>query len=234
MELAFDYSYDPSATPSKQVLVVLSHGSNISSLPVVFQQGWEAVRLMPTAVGNDIQGSLEDFSKVADAQFDAIYAPQNLKAIPAHLVLPVLSEIRRCLKEGGFLVASVPDLMKLAELITQHKLEDTLYESKIGPITPHDMLFGPTALISQGLPHTEHRTGFTALTLGRKLKAAGFYNIQVYRRDLEVVAQAYNINDPNAKREEKIAIHDPNQKDTSVLPDQLDMPPRAIDPEKRT
>ncbi|MBN8530867.1 MAG: class I SAM-dependent methyltransferase [Alphaproteobacteria bacterium] len=234
MELAFDYSYTPGAEPLKKVLVVSSHGNNIIALPQVFQQGWDTVKLTPGGTGNDIPGSLEDFSQVPDGAFDAVFAPQNLKALPAHRVIPALGEMRRCLKEGGFLLASAPDLMKLAEFITQHRLEETLYESKIGPITPLDMLFGPTALISQGVPHMEHRTGFTALTLGRKLKAAGFFNIQIYRKDLEVVAQGFNITDPNAKREEKIAIHDPNQKDPNVLTDELDVPPKEIDPEKRT
>ncbi len=54
-------------------------------------------------------------------------------------------------------------------------IEDVLYTSPVGPITPHDVLYGYGVEIERsGQDFYAHKTGFTEKSLFRMLEQAGF------------------------------------------------------------
>jgi hypothetical protein len=71
-------------------------------------------------------------------------------------------------------------LQQIAEFVVADKLEETMYESPAGPISPRDCLFGLGTAIASGNTHMAHRTGFTAKSLRRQLNAAGFTEIKTW------------------------------------------------------
>jgi hypothetical protein len=78
----------------------------------------------------------------------------------------------------------------VAALIAQGKLEEVAYVSPAGPIAPLDICYGFRAAIERGNTFMAHRTGFTAQTLGQKLHAAGFAEIQLERGNFALWGRA--------------------------------------------
>jgi hypothetical protein len=83
-----------------------------------------------------------------------------------------------------------PDIESIAFLILNHGLDHVAYTSPIGPITPHDMLYGHTASIQRGRTFMAHNTGFTCASLGQHLLDAGFPVVLVKREGLALWAVA--------------------------------------------
>jgi protein O-GlcNAc transferase len=88
------------------------------------------------------------------------------------------------LKPDGFLVVTCPDLQTVCALVAEDKLNDILYQSPAGPITPLDVLYGHGAALQAGHLYMAHRCGFTLKTLTAALQAAGFKTIAGRRRTL--------------------------------------------------
>jgi len=140
------------------------------------QQDWREVRLdIDPAAKPDLLGSLTDMSGlVPTASFDAVWASHSLEHLYAHEVPLALSEFKRILKPDGFAVITSPDLETIASLVIEHGLDHVAYESPLGPITPHDMLFGHSSSIRRGMSFMAHHSGFTCDSLAKLLLAAGF------------------------------------------------------------
>lgn len=140
---------------------------------------WAEVRLdIDPNVKPDIVASITDMKGVADASVDAVWSSHNLEHLFAHEVPVCLREFHRVLKPGGYALITLPDIQEIAKLIAEDKLEDTAYVSAAGPIAPIDMVFGYRPAIAGGNVFMAHRTAFTAKTLGRALKAAGFVQVR--------------------------------------------------------
>src|SRR5262249_45372388 len=92
-----------------------------------------------------------------------------------------------------------------------------------GPVSALDMLYGFGRAIARGNAFMAHRTGFTAETLGRKLKEAGFTSIQLKRDRYDLWATGYKLPKGHPQSSDKIVILDPSRK--PGLPDELDQPP---------
>jgi len=136
-------------------------------------------------------GSITDMSAVPDASMDAIWSSHNLEHLNSFDVPTALAEFRRVLKPTGFALISLPDMLAIAQQVVNDALDDTLYMSPAGPISPLDMIFGHQAAIKAGNHYMAHRTAFTATTLGNALTEAGFEEVRVHegtRWDLWAIA----------------------------------------------
>lgn len=197
------------ATPAKRKVLHVGCGlPSPDKLHAAFTDGtWQEIRFdINPDVEPDIVGSLTDMSKVADASMDAIWSSHNIEHLFAHEVPIALKEFYRVTREGGLVLITLPDAQKLAEYIAQGKLEDTLYKSPIGPITPLDILFGHRGKIANGNPYMAHKTAFTAATLGLRIREAGYVNVIVRRDGLNLWAIGYKVEDPSKAKNTQIQL----------------------------
>jgi len=174
----------------KRVLHVGCGPPGPNQVPVRYRgDDWREVRYdIDPGVEPDIVGSIVDMSPVASGSVDAIWSSHNLEHVYAHEVPLVIGEFYRVLRPAGEALITLPDLQAIAEFIVQDKLEDTAYVSPAGPITPLDVVYGYGKAIKQGNEFMAHRTGFTAKTLGAKLRRAGFRDVTLERKDLALWA----------------------------------------------
>jgi SAM-dependent methyltransferase len=130
----------------------------------------------------DVVGDMVDMRDVVPTEsVDAVWSSHNIEHVFAHEVQLVLGEFVRVLRPGGFVLITTPDLQRAAERIASGRLEEPLYESEGGPITPLDMVYGHGRAVADGFREMAHRTGYTARTLERKLLDAGFERVRVRR-----------------------------------------------------
>lgn len=154
---------------------------------------WRELRLdldPDPALRTDIVASIVDMSPVGSETVDAVWSSHNLEHVFVHEVPLVLAEFRRVLRPGGFALVTVPNLQYVASALAKGRLEDPLFETEAGPITPLDMLYGNTRWISEGNEFMAHRTGFTARTMTQKLRDAGFDEVNVRQAGDQLVARA--------------------------------------------
>jgi hypothetical protein len=167
---------ETSLTPKR----VLSAGSGPVSArqlhPAFRTDCWEEVRFdIDPQVEPDIVGSITDMSELIPSQsFDSVWSSHSLEHLYAHDVSRALGEFRRILRADGFALITTPDIETIASMILEHGLDHVAYTSPMGPITPHDMLFGHSASIQRGSTFMAHNTGFTCTSLGQHLLDAGF------------------------------------------------------------
>ena len=160
--------------------------------PMFQRPPWRELRLdIDARVNPDFVCSITDMDQVADASVDAVWSSHNLEHLHRHEVPRALSEFHRVLRPGGLLLLTLPDLQKVAELVGADGLEDEVYMSPSGPITPLDMIFGHTASLAQGDMYMAHKTGFTAKTLQALLIASGFEEVALQRTGFDLWARGY-------------------------------------------
>ncbi len=135
----------------------------------------------------DIVADITGMPEVPSASVDAIWSSHNIEHVFAYQVPRVFEEFVRVLRPGGVALITTPDLQRAAERIASGRLDDPLYVSPAGPVTPLDMVYGHGREIARGFEHMAHRTGFTARTLERGLREAGFADVRV-RREREDLA----------------------------------------------
>ena len=159
----------------KTLLNVGCGWSNISQIKGFDNDNWKEIRLdINNAVKPDIIGTLTDMSLIETASVDAIYSSYNLDHIYAHEVPLALKEFYRVLNEDGFAVVRCPDIQTVCELIAQDKYLELLYESKIGPIYPIDVIYGNRGQIQNGNEYMAKKVGFTYSALNASFAEAGF------------------------------------------------------------
>jgi hypothetical protein len=169
---------------------VLNVGGNTKAIPLPARyEGWEHV-LLDIAPGPDVDivCDARDIGKMASQMdieelFDVVLCSHNLEHYYAHDVVPVLVGFRRTLAlTTGEVHIVVPNIGQLIVEMVEHKidLDDVLYMSPAGDITPLDVLYGWGKEIEEsGNPFFAHKTGFTARRLHRVLEAAGFRDVKV-------------------------------------------------------
>lgn len=141
---------------------------------------WRELRLdINPAVNPDIVASMTDMSQVATESVDAIWSSHNLEHLYPHEVPLALREFYRVLKPGGTALIALPDLKRVAEAVAADRLEDVLYNSPAGPISPIDIIYGYRPFLAAGNLFMAHKTGFTAKTIGQYLLQAGFATVYV-------------------------------------------------------
>lgn len=144
---------------------------------------WEEVRLdVNPGARPDIVADMTDMRVVPDASFDALYSSHNLEHLPPHELPKALREFHRVLKPQGYALITLPDLQQAAAAIAEGRAEETVFMTNKGPITPLDMLYGFRPLLPAN-PFMAHRFGYTAATLEKALREAGFCHVRVERDD---------------------------------------------------
>jgi len=145
-------------------------------------------------VSPDYCCSVTDMSIIESDQFDGVFSCHTLEHLHPFDVLPALLEMKRVLNNTGFVYIKLPDLEKVAELILEGKVNSSVYNSEVGPITPLDIIFGYKNFTYNNSFY-QHKCGFTLDSLLNAFKSAGFEQI-VGRRvgfDLEAVATKSNL-----------------------------------------
>lgn len=142
---------------------------------------WIEVRLDINPGANpDIVASITDMSVIPSGSFDALYSSHNLEHLAPHELPAALEEFCRVLKPAGFALITLPDLQQAAEYIAVGRAEETVLMTNKGPITPLDMLYGFRPFLAAN-PFMAHRFGYTAATLEKALRDAGFLHVCVDR-----------------------------------------------------
>lgn len=141
-----------------------------------FQSGaWHEVRLdINPDVKPDVIGTMTDMPLVQDESVDAVYSSHNIEHLYIHEVPTALKEFLRVLKPDGFVVLKCPDLQAIVPQILDGGLHKPLYDSGIGPVSPHDILYGHGRTMAQGNLYWAHKCGFTLQTLAQQIVKAGF------------------------------------------------------------
>jgi protein O-GlcNAc transferase len=143
---------------------------------------WREVRLdIDPAVKPDILGTIVNMERVESASVDAVWSSHNIEHVFTHEVPHVFAEFLRVLRPGGQVLLTTPDLQAAAEAIVRGRLEEPLYDSAAGRISPLDIVYGHLSYVAEGNEYMAHRTGFTASALARKLREAGFARVDVRR-----------------------------------------------------
>jgi len=185
------------ATATAQARRILLHvGCGLARperLPVCFHgPEWKEIRVdIDPRCQPDIIASITDLSPVEDGSVDAVWSSHNIEHLNSYEVPAALEEFRRVLKSAGFLLLTLPDIRAVARYIAEDRLDEPLYQSAMGPITPLDIVFGHQDSLQRGNHYMAHRTAFTSSTLGQALIDAGFEEVRVHegrRWDLWAVA----------------------------------------------
>jgi len=172
---------------------------------------WKEIRFdIDKNVNPDIIGTLTDMSKVETTSVDAIYSSHNIEHLFPHEVPTALSEFHRVLKPMGFVVITCPDLISVCEVVVKDKLLEPLYQSRAGPISPLDILYGHRGFIAQGNMFMAHKCGFTYSVLSSCFYKAGFKKTFGGARpaafELWLVAFKSNVTDEEARKQATIFL----------------------------
>lgn len=144
--------------------------------------GWREVRVdLEEKVLPDIVASIEDLSCVADKSVQAVWSSHNLEHLHDFQVSRALRAFRRVLDSEGFVLITTPDIEQVARMVIEVGLDQAVYVSPAGPVTPLDMMFGHQPAIRAGHALMAHKTAFTAERLARHLSEAGFRQTVVQR-----------------------------------------------------
>lgn len=213
---------------------------------------WFELRLdIDAKVKPHIVADMTDLSMIPDHSVHAVWSSHNIEHLYPHVVPVALKEINRVIAWGGHFLVTLPDIQTVANFVAHGDLEDPIYDSPAGPISPIDILYGFRASMARGNLFMAHRTAFTAKTLAFHLREAGFSNIVVKREwvDLWAVGYNYPIGDP--KRVENISIQTGEMRNGTPVPppaisvnrtphpgnlganrltDELDIPPKVWQP----
>ena len=173
-----------SLSPLKQVLHVGCGPYGTQKLHESFKDGtWHEVRLdINPQAQPDIVASITDMAVITSHSFDALYSSHNLEHLPPHEVHLALQEICRVLRPTGFALITLPDIQQVCAVIANGNAEQTLFTTNLGPITALDMLYGFRPLLEKN-PYMAHKFGYTAQTLEKALKQAGFQHTVVEQDD---------------------------------------------------
>jgi ubiquinone/menaquinone biosynthesis C-methylase UbiE len=175
---------------------VLNVGGNSKSIALPSHYaGFEHLLLDIDPSGSpDIVCDARDLKNLGGNEFDSVYCSHNLEHYYRHDVSRVLAGFLHVLKDGGFAHIRVPDIGELIRLVVERNMdiEDVLYESKVGPITAHDVLYGHAIRIEHsGQEFFAHKTGFTNKSLVAALHAAGFSKVFSRKGRMEIDAVAF-------------------------------------------
>lgn len=159
----------------KKVLHVGCGEKKLDSLFPYFLDGtWSEVRLdLDPEVKPDIVASMSNMPMIASGSMSAVFSMHNLEHLHPAEGTAALREFWRVLGADGLAVICTPDLELAAKMIVAGRTHDTAYMSDCGPVTPIDMIYGGVHLTRDN-HFMEHRNGFTAATMLRAIRDAGF------------------------------------------------------------
>jgi predicted SAM-dependent methyltransferase len=193
--------------PRKRVLNAGSGSLSARQLHPVFRENqWQQVRFdIDPQTKPDVVGSITNMTELfPSGEFDAIWSSHSLEHLYAHEVSGALAEFKRILRPDGFALVTSPDLEAIAIFFLSHGLNHVAYTSAMGPITPHDMIFGHSGSIARGKTYMAHKTGFTCALLGQLLLDAGFPVVLAKSEGFDLWALALMRNADKAEIQEEL------------------------------
>jgi len=160
---------------------VLNVGGASKTIPLPgHYAGWAHV-LLDIEPGKDVDlvADARNLGELHPFAFDAVYCSHNVEHYYPHEVPQILAGFRHVLKADGFAEIRVPDLDSVLRAMIDRGLdvEDALYQSRAGPVSVRDVLYGLGSAIAEGKVYFAHKTGFTQRSLRKALDAAGFAEI---------------------------------------------------------
>ena len=191
----------------RKVLNVGGHSKKIALPP--HYAGWEHVLLDIDPKGNpDVVCDARELSSLARGTYDSVYCSHNLEHYYRHDAMKVLAGFAHVLKRDGFVHIRVPDLAEVMRTVGDKNLDidDILYQSRDGPITVRDVIYGHGLQIERsGNEFYAHKNGFTKKSLVAILQLAGFPLVFARDGDLEVLALAF-LEKPSAYATELLGL----------------------------
>ena len=183
-------------------LLNVGGGRRQAPLPPHYK-GWENVVLDIDATnGPDVVCDARELTKLAAAEYDAIFCCHNLEHYWRHDVPRVLAGFLHVLKPDGFAEVWVPDMEAVFREMLERQLDidDVLYQSPAGPITVNDVVYGYGKEIEMsGQDFYAHKNGFTEKSLRRTLSQNGFARVYAGRTPREVRAFGFK-QEPNPEQ----------------------------------
>ena len=180
---------------------VLNVGGNSRSIGIPeFYKGWQCDLLdIDPRAEPDICCDARDLVTHEADIYESVYCSHNLEHYYRHEAKRVLAGFTKVLKSDGFTFIRVPDIMAvIKEMLAKNvDMEETLYQSAVGPITPLDIIYGyQKEIIESGNDYFAHKNGFTNKSLEKLLKESGFAFTYVCNGPLEVWAYGF-MNEPS-------------------------------------
>ena len=197
---------------NKTLLHVGCGKKRLTDLPDYFASGWREVRYdIDPSCEPDIQGDITDLAGVKKASADAIWSSHNIEHLFAHEAPKAIAEFRRVLKKKGFLILTCPDLKSACRVAGERGLDATLYTSRMGPITPRDVLFGHQRSIRAGGEYMAHKNGYDLTSLNALLSRGGFRKVYGERIGFELWFIALNEEVSTEKARDRLADVKPDR-----------------------
>lgn len=190
---------------------MLNVGGADKAIPIpAHYEGWEHVLLdIQPAPGVDLVHDARRLSELRAAMFDAVYCSHNLEHYYPHEVPLVLAGFHHVLKDDGYAEIRVPDIPAVMRYAIARELEldDVLYESAVGPISVHDVIYGYGREIeSSGEDYYAHKRGFSPKSLLAALQQASFAAVWLTEpQNFEIGALAFK-RQPSAEQLEKLGL----------------------------
>lgn len=162
-------------SPARTLLHIGCGPKRLIHLPRYFQSGWSEVRLdIDPSVNPDITASITDLSDLEAGAYDAVWSSHNIEHLFHHEAKEMTTQIHRILKKDGWVIVTCPDIRSAMEHALKHGMDSALYQSRKGPISPRDILFGHQASIRDGNAFMAHRNGFDLKGLAEVFDQSGF------------------------------------------------------------
>jgi SAM-dependent methyltransferase len=189
---------------------VLNVGGNNRRIPLPPHfAGWVQHLLDIDPTGEpDVLADARELTRLPAATYDAIYCSHNLEHYHDHDVPKVLAGFIHVLKPGAFAHIRVPDLIAVFEAMRTRGIDvdQPLYDSPAGPMTPLDVVYGwRKKIAASGVDFYAHKTGFSQASLIRTLQLAGFRHVFSGCGFFEVSAYAF-VDEPNAEQRRILQI----------------------------
>lgn len=156
--------------------------------------GWQELRvdIDPTCKPDIVASSTDLKAHVQDRSVDVVFSSHSVEHLYDHEVGPAFEEMARVIRPGGFALITCPDIKLVAQHIAETDLEDVIYDSPAGPISALDALYGHRRSIAAGQTYMQHRTGFSAASIARRMLKHGFKEVRVTRGEfLDLWALAF-------------------------------------------
>lgn len=154
---------------------LLHAGCATTALPPWFGDAYAETRLdIDPEMQPDIVASLTDMSVIADESFDVTYTSHCVEHLyPADVQL-AMAEFLRVTAPGGSVIVIVPDLEDVKAT------DEPLFECPVGWLSGLDLIYGCRYDAARS-SYMAHHSGFTAQTLDKVMRDAGFDEVTTRR-----------------------------------------------------
>lgn len=138
------------------------------------------------SVKPDILASITDLSGVETESYDAVWSSHNIEHLFHYEAQRMTSQIRTVLKKSGWLIVTCPDIKAAMEHALRCGMDSPVYQSRMGPITARDILFGHQASIKGGNEYMAHKNGFDLQGLASVFRQSGFERFYGERKGMDL------------------------------------------------